>query len=64
MTQEKLIRERISQKVYEELDKKVRNVWFITRTDRNSIIYGVSGNNNVMIAIAEIKDSGGIEVIC
>lgn len=64
MTQDKLIREQIAQKVHEAINKKVRNVWFITRTDHNSIIYGVSGNNHVMIAIAEIKENGEIEVIC
>lgn len=64
MKAEKLVRDAISYLVFEKTNKKVRNVWFITRTDHDTIIYGVSGNNNVLFAIAEVNSLGEIEVIC
>lgn len=64
MKQEKLIREAISNLVFEKTSKKVRNVWFITRTDHDTIIYGVSGNNYTLFAVAEVNSLGEVEVIC
>lgn len=63
MTMEKMIREKISEIIYEKMDKKVRNIFFICRTDHNSICYGVSGNNGKLFAIVEYKSDGTFELI-
>lgn len=36
-------------------DKKVRNVWFLSVDFQNNILYGVSGNNNKLFAVAKIS---------
>lgn len=63
MEQDKLIRDKIKEKVWEETQKKVRCVFFIARTDRNTIIYGVSGNNKNLFAIAEVDALGNIHIV-
>lgn len=63
MKQDKLIRDAIKEKVWEETQKKVRCVFFIARTDKNTIIYGVSGNGGKLFATAEVDAIGNIHLI-
>ena len=42
---------------------KVRNVWFLATDIQNNILYGVSGNNNKLFAIAKISPIGSVEII-
>ena len=63
LEQDKLIREQIKNKVWEETQRKVRCVFFIARTDNNTIIYGISGNNGNLFATAEVDALGNIHLI-
>lgn len=63
MEQDKLIREKIKEKVWEETQRKVRCVFFLARTDHDTIIYGVGGNSRGIFAIAEIDTLGNIHLI-
>lgn len=63
MTQEKLIREQIKEKVWEEMKKKVRCVFYLCQTNDNRIAYGVSGNSHNIFAIAFINETGEIELV-
>lgn len=63
MEQEKMIREKISNQVWKETNKVVRNVFFIAKTNNNSIIYGVSGNNNKLFCNAEMFADGSIKLV-
>ena len=63
MEQDKLVREQIKEKVWKETQRKVRCVFFIARTDNNTIIYGVSGNGGNLFATAEVDSLGNIHLI-
>lgn len=39
---------------------KVQNILFLHRTDHNSDIYAVKGNNNRLLAIAEVEEDNEI----
>ena len=52
----KLVQEKIP-------DKRVRNVWFLSVDVQNNILYGVSGNNNTLFAVAKISPKGEVEII-
>ena len=60
---EKMIREQITQKVMEISNKKVRNVFFLCRTDNNKIAYCIEGNNKVIFGVAMVDANGNIELI-
>lgn len=55
-----VIREMVQEKIP---DKKVRNVWFLSVDVQNNILYGVSGNNNTLFAIAKISPKGEVGII-
>lgn len=63
MEQDKLIRDQIKEKIWEETQKKVRCVFFLARTDHNTIIYGVSGNSKRLFATAEVDALGNIHIV-
>lgn len=63
MEQEKLIRKQIKNQVLEETQRKVRCVFFIAKTDHDTIVYGVSGNGGNLFAIAEVDALGDIHLI-
>ena len=63
MEQDKIIREKIKEKVWEETQRKVRCVFFLARTDHNTIIYGVSGNSKGIFATAEVDALGDIYLV-
>lgn len=63
MEQDRLIREQIKNKVWEEIQRKVRCVFFLAKTDHNTIIYGVSGNSKGIFATAEVDALGNIHLI-
>jgi len=63
MKTEKIIREQITQKVLEVSDKKVRNVFFLCRTDNDKIAYCIEGNNKVIFGVAMVAADGSIELI-
>lgn len=55
-----VIREMIQKKIP---DKKIRTIWYITIDIQNNILYGASGNNGSLFAIAKISPTGDIEII-
>ena len=62
MQQDKIIRERIKEKVYNETGKVVRNVFYLTNgTDK--VYYCICGNNNSIFGVASINSENEIEVI-
>ena len=63
MQQEKLIRERIKEKVFIETGKKVRNVFFCCGGIDNKNVYCLVGNNNNIFGVAAINSKNEIEVI-
>jgi len=66
MQQEKLIREKIKEKVLDETGKKVRNIFFLCRGHRgldNYNIYCVVGNNDNIFGVALVSDSFDVEVV-
>ncbi len=63
MEQEKLVRDKIKEKVWEEIQRKVRCVFFLARTDHDTIIYGISGNSKGIFATAEVDAMGNIHLI-
>lgn len=63
MEQDKLIRDKIKEKVWEETQRKVRCVFFLAKTDHDTIIYGVGGNNKSLFATAEVDALGNIHLI-
>lgn len=62
MQQDKIIRERIKEKVYNETGKVVRNVFYLTN-DANKVYYCICGNNNNIFGVASINSENEIEVI-
>ena len=60
MEQLELVREMIQKKIP---DKKVRTVWFISVDFQNNILYGVSGNNSKLFAVAKISPEGNVEIL-
>ena len=60
MEQLDVIREMIQKKIP---DKKVRTIWFLATDIQNNILYGCSGNNNSLFAIAKISPKGEIEIL-
>lgn len=60
MGQLDVIREMIQKKIP---DKKVRTIWFLSVDAQNNILYGVSGNNGTLFAVAKINPKGEIEII-
>ena len=54
------IREMIQKKIP---DKKIRTIWFLSMDFQNNILYGVSGNNNKLFAVAKISPVGDVEII-
>lgn len=55
-----VIREMIQKKIP---DKKVRTIWFLSVDFQNNILYGVSGNNGSLFAIAKISPTGDVTII-
>ena len=55
-----VIRKMVQEKIP---DKKVRTVWFLSVDVQNNILYGVSGNNNTLFAVAKISPKGEVEII-
>ena len=55
-----VIRKMVQEKIP---DKRVRNVWFLSVDVQNNILYGVSGNNNTLFAVAKISPKGEVEII-
>ena len=55
-----VIRKMVQEKIP---DKKVRTIWFISVDVQNNILYGVSGNNNTLFAVAKISPMGEVEII-
>lgn len=62
MQQDKLIRERIKVKVYNETGKTVRNVFYLTNDDEK-VYYCICGNNNNIFGVASIDMNNDIEII-
>ena len=62
MQQDKIIRERIKAKVYNETGKVVRNVFYLTN-DADKVYYCICGNNNSIFGVASINSENEIEVI-
>lgn len=62
MQQDKIIRERIKEKVYNETGKVVRNVFYLTN-DADKVYYCICGNNNSIFGVASINSENEIEVI-
>lgn len=62
MQQDKLIRERIKVKVYNETGKVVRNVFYLTN-DSEKVYYCICGNNNQIFGVASIDSKNETEVI-
>lgn len=62
MQQDKLIRERIKVKVYNETGKIVRNVFYLTMDD-TKCYYCLVGNNKNIFGVASIDMNNDIEVI-
>lgn len=60
MGQLDVIREMIQKKIP---DKKVRTIWFLSVDFQNNILYGVSGNNNKLFAVAKISPEGKVEIL-
>lgn len=58
-----MIREQITQKVMEISNKKVRNIFFLCRTDNDKIAYCIEGNNKVIFGVAMVAADGSIELI-
>ena len=55
-----VIRKMVQEKIP---DKKVRTVWFLSVDVQNNILYGVSGNNGTLFAVAKISPKGEVEII-
>ena len=55
-----VIRKMVQEKIP---DKKVRTVWFLSVDVQNNILYGISGNNNKLFAVAKISPKGDVEII-
>ena len=55
-----VIRKMVQEKIP---DKRVRTVWFLSVDVQNNILYGVSGNNNTLFAVAKISPKGDVEII-
>ena len=60
MEQLDVIREMIQKKIP---DKKVRTIWFLSVDFQNNILYGVSGNNGTLFAVAKISPVGDVEIL-
>lgn len=60
MEQLELVRKMVQEKIP---DKKVRTVWFLSVDVQNNILYGASGNNGALFAIAKISPTGEIKII-
>ena len=60
MEQLDLIRQMVQRKIP---DKKVVTIWFLATDIYNNILYGVSGNNNKLFAVAKINPKGEVEII-
>ena len=60
MKQLELVRKMVQEKIP---DKRVRNVWFLSVDVQNNILYGVSGNNRTLFAVAKISPKGEVEII-
>ena len=55
-----VIRKMVQEKIP---DKKVRTVWFLSVDVQNNILYGVSGNNSKLFAVAKISPVGDVEIM-
>ena len=55
-----LVRKMVQEKIP---DKRVRNVWFLSVDVQNNILYGVSGNNGILFAVAKISPKGEVKII-
>ena len=55
-----LVRKMVQEKIP---DKKVRTVWFLSIDVQNNILYGASGNNGSLFAVAKISPTGDVEII-
>lgn len=55
-----VIRKMVQEKIP---DKRVRTVWFLSVDVQNNILYGVSGNNGSLFAVAKISPKGEVEII-
>ena len=55
-----VIRKMVQEKIP---DKRVRNVWFLSVDVQNNILYGVSGNNGILFAVAKINPKGEVKII-
>ena len=55
-----VIRKMVQEKIP---DKRVRNVWFLSVDVQNNILYGVSGNNGTLFAVAKINPKGEVKII-
>ena len=60
MGQLDVIREMIQKKIP---GKKVRTIWFLAVDVQNNILYGVSGNNGTLFAVAKISPVGDVEIL-
>lgn len=60
MEQLELVRKMVQEKIP---DKKVRTVWFLSIDVQNNILYGASGNNGSLFAVAKISPTGDVEII-
>lgn len=64
MTEDKLIREKIKEKVLNETGKKVRNVFFLCRDNlNNKNVHCIVGNNGSIFGVALVSDNLDVEAI-
>lgn len=62
MIRDKLVRDKISEKVFEEVGRKVRNVFYLTSSG-DKVYYCIVGNNNSIFGVASVDMKDNIEVI-
>lgn len=60
MLEDKLIREKIKDKIPE---KRVRNVFYVTSGTDGKSVYAICGNNNKIFGVALVSPNLDIEVV-
>mgnify|MGYP003289440656 CR=1 FL=1 len=63
MLEEEIIRNKVKNKVLDETNKKVRNVFYVTAGTDGKSVYAICGNNNKIFGVALVSANLDIEVV-
>ena len=63
MLADEIIRNKIRDEVYNAVNKKVRNIFYVTSGTDGRSVYAIVGNNNKIFGVALVSANLGVEVI-